>query len=569
MLALISSRRNDGRMHLRSTLLLLLLVQAPLPGALSRQQRAAADRQALAAPAIPEQPLRPFAGDLARSLIMLAPIPAEELAAAAEAELAALVHAHPRRDLPEALARRFAGLVAALPPRDGDPRWRLELLSAQTPRLGTTGAGIIYCTSGMLARHVQTPALLDLLLARQIGHVRLGHVRRSRQADRLAAVLEPDGDAALWRHALGAGVRASTRWARYAYGPVIEREADYFACQLAALCGREPEALLDHLRSRQSEDAEARQRLRWLLCIRRGRVDEGGALGLRRFDPATGATTPAGANAADDGPAIIAIHGLEGGPDTVGPLLTHLAGKEGFSPTALYAFIWPNDDSLERAATFLGRELARHGLRDSQIAFVAHSAGGLVLRWHLAHTGATCRQAIFAGTPHGGSQLARQAGWLELLQFVGDRQGGLERAMGATLYDGRGQIRHDLQPGSLFLARLDAAVERDFPARVLRGRALSRTRALALRLSLGLVREALAKRLDAMPAAPAAQHLARQALEALRLPPELLRGDGAVSLDAATHPNARRTRTLEHTHVELIRHPQALTQIADWLATPP
>ena len=112
-------------------------------------------------------------------------------------------------------------------------------------------------------------------------------------------------------------------------------------------------------------------------------------------------------------------------------LLARLAADERAAQTRLFVFQYPNDDSLARSGRSLEPELRRVFASAAQTDFVCHSAGGLVFRYYAETRGGEFRRAIFLGTPHGGSNLARLRRLLEAVQFVGDLKLGYDQALQA------------------------------------------------------------------------------------------------------------------------------------------
>jgi triacylglycerol lipase len=134
-------------------------------------------------------------------------------------------------------------------------------------------------------------------------------------------------------------------------------------------------------------------------------------------------------------PAILLVPGWRDDDAILQPLARHfLATGWPRSDVHTLAFTDPLGSNLEHAAEIgaavarLERSAAHTPDCSPSIAVVAHSMGGLALRWYLAQTPATTVQtAIFLATPHEGTWLA----WL-----------------------GRGPGAAEMRPNSRFLSQL-------------------------------------------------------------------------------------------------------------------
>lgn len=183
-------------------------------------------------------------------------------------------------------------------------------------------------------------------------------------------------------------------------------------------------------------------------------------IGLFRYGSAH--DTPSGDKRA--GSPIILIHGLDD-PGKVWQDLTPALVKEGYD---VWQFEYPNDQPLaESTALFFDEliDLRSHGI--VHIDIVAHSMGGLISRELLTsadidYHGSVDEQRvpqvdnfIMVGTPNHGSPIVK-------LRFFGEVRDHFARlAKGQTnwlnfIFDGAGEAKIDLLPGSRFLDELNS-----------------------------------------------------------------------------------------------------------------
>jgi pimeloyl-ACP methyl ester carboxylesterase len=165
---------------------------------------------------------------------------------------------------------------------------------------------------------------------------------------------------------------------------------------------------------------------------------------------------------------VLLVHGLDE-PGSIWADLEPALGAAGFET---WAFRYPNDQGIDRSADLLAARWPDLPV-DRPLVLIGHSMGGLVIRdfvsrWRHPATGpprvegAAVRGVILAGTPSQGSDWARLRVLLEARdQWAAGRQSGFSPLAG--LQDGTGAAKIDLQPGSAFLADLNA---RPWPAAV-------------------------------------------------------------------------------------------------------
>jgi pimeloyl-ACP methyl ester carboxylesterase len=183
-------------------------------------------------------------------------------------------------------------------------------------------------------------------------------------------------------------------------------------------------------------------------------------MGLLRFDE--NRDLPGGADI--DGESVVLIHGLDD-PGKVWAVLAPRLAQEGFT---VWLMEYPNDQPIVESARFLFAELeklSRDGIR--RISIVAHSMGGLVSREMLSAPDIDYPRAaasgqvpavaalIMVGTPNHGSELARLRVFSEIRDHLALLARGRFSWLG-TIFDGAGEAKIDLLPGSRFLTELNA-----------------------------------------------------------------------------------------------------------------
>lgn len=181
---------------------------------------------------------------------------------------------------------------------------------------------------------------------------------------------------------------------------------------------------------------------------------------------------------------VVLVHGLDE-PGSIWADLEPALGAAGFDA---WEFRYPNDQGIDRSADLLAARWADLPA-DLPVVLIGHSMGGLVIRDFVSRwrhpdaepprvEGATVRGVILAGTPNQGSDWARLRVLLEARdQWAAGRQSGFSPLAG--LQDGTGAAKIDLQPGSAFLAELNARPwPQAVPVRIIGGLLLSSAPAL-------------------------------------------------------------------------------------------
>ncbi len=526
----------------------------------------------------------------------------------AKLEQARLLYDVPRLSPPPQAVRIFGRLVDQLPARMKPAEFEFELVALDTSgeESFTFGGGTVFVTAALLDSLLEETAqpagedMLAFVLAHELGHLCRGHSRHVYQVRQLQERL--DGHLAdrtsrtrkVAHHLLG-GAAGVTLWFQH---PDQEYEADLFALHLCRNAGFNTDRGLDVLRciARQQIEAAppskvpgdpavgpekangegtadppqrpAELRLQRLLH-ELGFIPPGDAYGLFRLDPRTGETSPlADGELAGCRNVILFVHGMESSLHSLRSIVARAAERAEGEDFTLLGFQYPHDDSLAMAGALLTREIRRTAVPAEHTRFVCHSAGGLVARWYLEVDGGRCQQAIFLGTPHGGSNLSSLRFLLEAKQFFGELPLGFPTALENTLIDGHGQVRYDLEPDSLFFRYLNHPDRRRPLSRyvVIRGRAMKRRYALlaeagAIGLRNGLATVAEKCRLPAEDRDHLVDRVSR-----FRLPEEITAGDLAVSLENATLAGVPAVHTFPVNHLRMMSHPDVLATLSEALA---
>ncbi|MBI3866352.1 MAG: M48 family metalloprotease, partial [Planctomycetia bacterium] len=433
-----------------------------------------------------------FHGDVVSWLVSRAPLsPAEEVdrAAALHAEICGARKVVPT---PVALAADFQALTARMPPdmRPAEFRFTLTVLDEPERKAFSGGGGFVYITRSLLKELYDEGAerqpRLDFCLARELGHIGLGHCRRGHELklleDESKRGIDLGIDRDVLRSLLHTAVAAGGSLARFLYTPQQEFAADLFALHLCRNARHDTDRALDAIRyeclrarpdlaapaepgverpaagPRPADQPDPFLRLKRLQMELSGEPDSAAAYGLFIYDRETSEFRRAAEQSLAVGDrAVVFIHGLEGNGGFYLPLMKEVARNQRGANLEFFEFRFPNDQSLARSGEYLTRELARVCTTCRDVDFVCHSAGGLVFRYFAeVHNGEFCK-AIFQATPHAGSELARLRTLLEAGQFLKGLKLGFPESLEQAILDGRGQIAYDLHPGSLFLEYMRAA----------------------------------------------------------------------------------------------------------------
>lgn len=571
--------------------------------------------------------------DIAKWFVSRISFPVEEEARLALAAHALLAESYRFVPTPLVADRVFARLIAALPKRLRQPPIQFSLTVITDPTLTafTLGAGRVYISDsylGALLRGGQNElGPLAFVLAHELGHACRRHSHRRWRSHWLEVELK--SDSGVRRGAGGVGYRSQIDLAinvrkagvGFHYNPAEISVADLFAVHLCRNAGFDVEDCLDLLRtwaiclepsaetqggaadgsvaaaegsrgtgatSSSSAAAEplsvlerpalpslARfeplQRLRRLRMELDGTIEDGD-FGLFAFDRSTLQPVPLDDRVIRKGErAVVFIHGTQSDLEHYRAMMDHFAQHEPMDGIHLLGFQYPHDRSLARSARFLKREINRVCQTAKDIDFVCHSAGGLVFRYYAEVESGDFRKAVFQGTPHAGSDLARLRPLMEVRQFLreftGNAHFGFPDAMDEAIAEVDCQIGYDLQPDSLFLEYLNAPqrLRRLKDYYTIRGQALTDRTALLLEGSIAAARSML--RLKAARSAKSrflSQHGDKWA-EELVVPREVTHGDLAVTLESAALKGAAWCATFPVHHLELTSDPAIMRTVTDIL----
>lgn len=162
--------------------------------------------------------------------------------------------------------------------------------------------------------------------------------------------------------------------------------------------------------------------------------------------------------------AVLLVHGLDE-PGHVWNLIAPTLVKEKW--TVIEAR-YPNDQAIEKSALLLAEWMTKlRAAGVEEIDIIAHSMGGLVCREMLTHSKLyggngqghvnypAVHRLILAGTPNQGARLAEVQALGDVRETVMRMLSGDGHLFGA-FFDGAGEAKEDLLPGSPFLQRLNA-----------------------------------------------------------------------------------------------------------------
>jgi len=544
-----------------------------------------------------------FAGDIVAWMIARTPLRPEEEAANADAAHAELLAKAKRLATPDEAQAVFQKLLDSLPDFQKPAAFSYSLSVIDAPELNifTVGGGHVFITQSLLQMllvdKTRGREMLAFALAHELGHNALLHTRRGYQGqllqDEANRGIQTGVDSARLQKALLTTVSPAGRLARFLYTKQQEYEADLFAIHLCRNAGLKMNPSLDFLRlmcwqgrpqvimqagfqtaatsyppalvSYLSAHPDPYQRLKRLLFELTGHYENETEYGLFEFNRNSGGFVRAvDASLPATQRAIVFIHGMEGDKTAYIDLMRLIAAEPGAAPMRLFALNYPNDQSLACTGRFLKNELARVCASCKQVDFVCHSAGGLVFRFYTEVLQGEFRQAVFQGTPHGGSELASLRYLLETGEFFGSLKPlGFPVALQQTLVDGRGQITNDLHPDSLFLRYLDR-FDKPHVNRytIYRGRSLKVTQSLTLTATVNVTREALKRNVEQKTGSGLLHRALLDATERVTVPREVSDGDYCVTVDSAALRGVPVIRTTTLNHLTLKTDPAVMRDVA-------
>lgn len=162
------------------------------------------------------------------------------------------------------------------------------------------------------------------------------------------------------------------------------------------------------------------------------------------------------ATASDRDELVIFIHGLNSHPNTV----RHLASIAEQNGLACAEFNYPNDQAIDASGRLLSAELRRWKKQHprQRVALVTHSMGGLVARVALEDPQldpGNVDRLIMVAPPNQGCALAQFAFGLDLWEYMDKGARDSRCLFYSSIEDGLSEATVDLQPGSIFLTKLN------------------------------------------------------------------------------------------------------------------
>ena len=545
-------------------------------------QRKEIDQAAIDLPADKLKPRREqFYSDLTGWLVSRSPLPRDEEERRTAASHQALVDCAAKVDPPVSVYQALEKLTDALPlhmqPLIDD--YSVTVFETDEFISESVGEPFIHLAAKFVRACDSDAAGQDRLafaIAHELGHICRKHCRSRHQLLWFKDLADNGSRIGLSSERIAKAIAERTRntGKRIQFVATLEEDfdADLFAIHLCRNAGFDIENGIDVVRKVAAEtDAETTrnrmlQRLRAMRNDLDGRVDHP-EYGLFRVDVQTGKLTRiADQELATVNSATVCLHGMESNLATLKPMFQALGNSIPGKP--VFGLQYPSDASLSRIGEFFHKELARTGANTADYDFIAHSAGGLVIRYLLELKRRPVRRAVFVATPHFGSDLSKLRPLLEAKQFFSSLRLGYGDAVEKVIADGRGQITWDLQPDSLFLQFLNRATNPREVDRyhVINGRAMSALKGMLLKTAVAAVRETIERTAFRSANAPGPlRRGVREWVSELDIPAEIVRGDLAVSLDRSTLEDVASETTFEHTHTKLPDEPDVLSHIIDIL----
>jgi pimeloyl-ACP methyl ester carboxylesterase len=540
-----------------------------------------------------------LAGDLTVWLLRRVSLTAEE-----EQEAAAPLH---RRILeehkgrirltPAALSKTFDSLLSGTPDhlKPDIFRYSLTILDSTRPAIFSSGAGHVYLTTRLLdALAPETErgrAVLAFLLAREIGHIGMGHCRRGYQLEQLTTAGEKELRLKKGMK-LSEVLRTTTGVAvPFLYAREQQHDADLFAFHLCRNAGFDLDLALDALRwvtavqypgvltspdyraERSANlivysvatEPDSLDRLNRLLRERRGELEDN-SFGLFLHDRATGKLKRCPDQlAGTDRGCVVFVHGMHGGEDSFETFREFLSDRRETKETPILVYLFPANGSLACAGEMLAREMKRGVQKPEFVKFICHSAGGLVFRYYAEKKRGGFDRAVLMGVPHRGSEMTPLKFLSDLVAFGGDLDEGIAAAIRATVNDGRGHLTPDVKPGSLFLRYLGRDEKLAARYHVIYGKFLplrgSRT---ALRLAFTLARRAGSEVIRNEVESALLRRMALRVVDGLTLPDEVLDGDLIVSVDSANLEGAGKVTATKLSHPKLKKDEDVMLDVVEY-----
>jgi pimeloyl-ACP methyl ester carboxylesterase len=573
----------------------------PRLGDLTGAARQRIDRAALALPPeTPEEEKARLNEDVCNWLISQLTLPAEVELRHAREQHEKILGRFRSVQAPQAVQQTWSKLMGSLP-RSFRPEgfsWTVTVLDMPQPTCFTRGGGYVYISrpllDSLLSDKERGPTALAFVLAQNLGHIAMLHVRRGwlaleldqeqREQDVAPGLGTRQLQVLLETHLERNGVEVRFRYSRHQ-----QDEADRFALHLCRnaqmdqdqaldgmrlLCTLEHPELLTNEKSqppREGEQSRDRDpllapdplpRLNTLLYERSGQVDDDKKYGLFLYDPDSDRLSRCkeksiGANARP----IIFVHGLHGSLESFRDFLRVFGEDRDLQGRPLLAFRYPNNESLARCSEYLGREMKRVVVGPQGAFFVCHSAGGLVVRYYTEISKGGFDRAVMLSTPHLGTHMAALKFLADVSAFAREMRGGLHGVVSRSVEEGHGAVLNDLQPDSLFLHYLGSSKELASRYHVFSGEPLHQRRIVGLEAAL--IASKLYLRDHALPRlhSPLLRRLAEQTIQDWRLPPEITRGDLVVTARSAQLKDAGHVTRTGLRHEQMLHDDDVMDRV--------
>lgn len=528
-------------------------------------------------------------GDVVAWLTSQSPLTAQE-----EAERATVAHRETLRTskivpTPLIAEKVFERLVSELPQRMKPDSFSFSLTVVEDPRKEafTVGGGFVYISKdyieALLAADDRREDLLAFVLAREIGHICREDCRLGYRFLRMEEELGSEIDSRRVKRVLETTVAISGKLVAFAYSGKQEIRADLFALHLCRNARFKQQSGLGVLRNSiinsdptiLQDDSERKTPTKEILTLLRRlkhlhrelsgdqQSDNYGLFAFRSDEKTL--LKLEDQSLEPNIRCVVFIHGMESDLKTHDAMMRSLSSLVDEKQFRILGFRYPNDGSLARSGKFLKREINRVFQSTGNIDFVCHSAGGLVFRYYAEVENGDFRKAIFEGTPHAGSDLAKLRPILEARQFLGDLKLGYSESLEQALLDGTGQMTYDLKPESLFLRYLNRSKRQTNRYYIIRGRVMKPVKAALLRTGMTAARKAVQRKIDASGKSERSRRQMSRWTNLLQLPEEVTRGDLAVTLRSAELEGAALVKTFPVSHGKLPRHTKVMETVTEIL----
>jgi len=485
---------------------------------------------------------RDWAGNITVWLLAHAAMTPDEEKEAADIVQKRLLNDHKDKikPTPDAAKTALAALLKGLSDSEKPEAFTFDItvLDSKEALSFTTGAGHLWITTALLDPLLadRSGATLSYFLAHELGHVIRLHTRRGYQVQKVLSEVDKDlkieFDGETLKDILETSLAPKGALAPLVYTQRQQYEADLFALHLCRNIKLDLDAVMDGPRwLALTKNPDGLRRLQRLRHDRFGFIVEKEQHGLFRWEAGEFTRCKDGEFKGSEKP-IVFVHGLRGGRHSFEEFLRYFSKQKDLKDRPLLCFIYPNNGSLSRAGQMLANEMTRVVGDAKQTSFVAHSAGGLTVRYYVEKLGSACERAFLLGTPNEGSNLTKIKFLLDAGQFIRLLRRGLPDAIANIVAQGDGQISHDLQPESLFLRYLGHDAKAAGKYHIVYGKALLGTTAKGLAIVLDTARLSLQDHVDGIRA-PLLKSMLQRVVAQLQLPDEIAEGDWIVRMGSA------------------------------------